>query len=430
MILRRSVLAFACLSFAACASPSGGGTGGSSATGGSHGTGGSSSTGGGTGTGGTPAGLGTGGPFAFPQSKASGSCTLTTAANASTAAQSAYNSWKSTFVTSNGAPSGALRVIDPQQLNCGGSNVTNGTVSEGIGYGMLAAVYMADRTTFDGLLAYANAHLDSKGLMNWCLDSSGNTVGSYSATDGDEDIIWALLMASDQWSTTSYLTTATTMIGVMRHNSLFNDGTLEISDNSNTADLAHHDYFSPAYYRVFATASGDKFWSTYVIDTNYKHLANVTGSYGLVPDGSNTEDVIGSQSSTCQVCSPNYGYDACRMPWRIALDYCFNSEPRALTYLQKIGGFFNGSMGVSGNAANIVDGYSSTGSKTGSSPNMAFIGPVGVAGMAGYPMLLDSAFNFGVSNPGNGNSYYFPQSLRVVTMLMMSGNFLDYTKLQ
>jgi endo-1,4-beta-D-glucanase Y len=419
MILRRSVFAFACFSFAACASPSsGGGTGGSSATGGSHGTGGSSSTGGGTGTGGTPAGLGTGGPFAFPQGKASGSCTLTTASGASTAAQNAYNSWKSTYVSSSGAPSGGLRVVDPQTLNCGGTNVSNGTVSEGIGYGMLAAVYMADKTTFDGLLAYMNAHLDAKGLMNWCLDSSGNTVGSFSASDGDEDMIWALLMASDQWSSTSYLSTATKMIASMRQYSLFNDGTLEIGDNANTADMMHPDYFSPAYYRVFAKASGDTFWSTYVIDTNYKHLAAVSGNYGLVPDSSNTEDAI----------MGNYGYDACRMPWRIALDWCFNGEARAMTYLSKIGGFFNGSMGVSGNAANIGDGYSPTGSKTSSNSNMAFIGPVGVAGMAGYPMLLDTAFNFGVSNPGNGNAAYFPQSLRVVTMLMMSGNFLDYTK--
>ena len=38
-----------------------------------------------------------------------------------------------------------------------------GTVSEGMGYGMLAAVYMDDRPTFDGLLAYVNAHLDETG---------------------------------------------------------------------------------------------------------------------------------------------------------------------------------------------------------------------------------------------------------------------------
>jgi endo-1,4-beta-D-glucanase Y len=414
MIVRRSVLALSCLSFVACAS-SGGGTGGSSATGGSHATGGSSSTGGATGSGGAGNGLGTGGPFAFPQGMASGSCTLTTAANASTAAQSAYNSWKSTYVTSSGAPSGALRVTDPQTLSCSGTNVSNGTVSEGMGYGMLAAVYMGDQATFDGLLAYVNAHLDSKGLMNWCLTSSGSVVGSFSATDADEDIIWALLMASDQWKSTAYLSTAVTMIGVMKQYSLFNDGSLQIGDNANTADMMHPDYFSPAYYRVFAKATGDKFWSTYVIDTNYKHLVAVTGSSGLVPDSSNLEDAI----------MGNYGYDACRMPWRIAMDYCFNKEPRALTYLQKIGAFFDGQK-----VSNMGDGYSPTGSKTSSNPNMAFIGPAGVAGMAGWPNLLNDAFNFGVSNPGNGNSAYFPQSLRVVSMLMMSGNFLDYTQLQ
>ena len=83
------------------------------------------------------------------------------------------------------------------------------------------------------------------------------------------------------------------MIASMRQNSLFNDGTLEIGDNANTADMMHPDYFSPAYYRVFAKASGDTFWSTYVIDTNYKHLAAVSGSYGLVPDGEQHRDVIG-----------------------------------------------------------------------------------------------------------------------------------------
>jgi endo-1,4-beta-D-glucanase Y len=294
-----------------------------------------------------------------------------------------------------------------------------------MGYGMLAAVYMGDQSTFDQLLAYVNAHLDSKGLMNWCLTSSGTVVGSFSATDADEDIIWALLMASDQWNSASYLTTAQTMIGVMRHNSLLNDGTLEIGDNANTTDMMHHDYFSPAYYRVFTEATGDTFWATYVVNTNYTHLANVTGSYGLVPDASNFEDMIASANpTTCIDCSPNYGYDACRTPWRIAMDYCFNAEPRALTYLQKIGAFFDGQK-----VANIGDGYTSTGTKTSSNQNMAFIGPAGVAGMAGWPNLLNDAFNFGVSNPGAGNAAYFPQSLRVVTMLMMSGNFLDYSQM-
>ncbi len=85
-----------------------------------------------------------------------------------------------------------------------------------------------------------------------------------------------------------------------------------------------------------------------------------------------------------------------------------------------MGAFFN-NIG----AANIVDGYSLTGSPAGSgNKNMAFIGPAGVAGMAGFQSLLDGAFMFGTGNTAND---YFKDSLRVVTMLMMSGNFVDFS---
>jgi len=36
-----------------------------------------------------------------------------------------------------------------------------------------------------------------------------------------------------------------------------------------------------------------------------------------------------------------FGYDACRTPWRIALDYCENGEPQAQAYLERIVGFFS-----------------------------------------------------------------------------------------
>jgi endo-1,4-beta-D-glucanase Y len=264
------------------------------------------------------------------------------------------------------------------------------------------------------------AHLDSKGLMSFCIPNGGGSCsGSGSATDGDEDIVWALLMASDQWSSTSYLSTAQTMIAAMRMYSLFSDGTLQNGDNYNTADMLNPDYFSPAYYRVFAKASNDTFWSTFVIDANYKHLAAVDGNDGLVPDSTNLES-----SLTCTSCVPKYGYDACRTPWRITMDYCFNNEPRALAYIQKVAPYFT-TIG----AANIGDGYTSpNGPATSNNHNSAFIGPAGVSGMGGYQTLLDQAFMFNVTNP-SGNAAYFPQSLRVVTMLMMLGNFLDYSQM-
>ena len=173
------------------------------------------------------------------------------------------------------------------------------------------------------------------------------------------------------------------------------------------------DYFSPAYFRVFATVTGNNNWATIILDRNYEVIAKVGGANGLVPD-----ETTGTYMNTAD----KYGYDACRTPWRIGMDYCFNAEPRALDYLKKIGAFFN-AKGV----ANIVDGYtSSTGAAVGNNKNMAFIGPAGIAGMpttGGFPTLLDDAFSFGAKTTSGD---YFKDSLRVVTMLMMSGNFVPF----
>jgi endo-1,4-beta-D-glucanase Y len=335
---------------------------------------------------------------------------LATGSNLAPATQNAYTSWRNSFVTSSGAPSGALRVQDPQSVGCGSGNQTNATVSEGMGYGLLAAVYMNDRTTFDQLLGYVNAHVDANGLMNWCITSGGSTAGAGSATDADEDIAWSLLMAAAQWSSVDYYTAAQAMISAMYAHSIAGDGTLSPGDAWGSTTI-FPDYFSPAYFRVFAKV-GSSNWGGVILDRNYTILANIEGTKGLVPNQSD------SQSYTT---SMNYGYDSCRMPWRIAMDYCFNGEQRALDYLQKVGPFFDG-IG----ASNIGDGYTTSGSQTQGNHNMAFIGTAGTAGMAGWPNLLNGAFTFGVA--GAGDSAYFTNSLRVVTMLMMSGNLLDYSQ--
>jgi endo-1,4-beta-D-glucanase Y len=414
MVRRRHLLASICLAalaLAACGSSGGTskGTGGSTGTG----TGGTTGTGGNTGAGN---GLGTGKGFAYPQSKVTGQCTLTSVASASSLTQSAYTSWKNTYVAS---ASPGLRVQRPENQG--------DTVSEGMGYGMLAAVYMGDQTTFDGLWAFTKANLDANGLMNWHLTSSGSTAsgGSGSATDADEDIAFALLMASDQWKGGTYLQDGIDMVNAIRQNELFTDGSIQNGDTWSFTNALNPDYFSPAYYRVFARAANDPYWSTTVIDKGYGHLAGVTGTAGLIPNSTNLQD--STDPSTCNTqghtCDLKYGYDACRMPWRIGMDYCWNNEPRALTYLKAIGGYFDANGGV----ASIGDGYTSpNGPKTSSNQNSAFIGPAGVAGMAaGFAKLRDDAFNFN----GGGNNSYFAQSLRVLNMLMMSGNMLDYSQM-
>ena len=382
------------------AGPQGGaGMSGTTPTGGTSG----SATGG---SGGTTTQPIPGGPHPFPQGKTSGMCQITNHASAAQAVRTAYDYFIQQFVRQ--VSPGVVKVIRPTN--------SGDTVSEGIAYGMLAGVYMNDRALLDGLWAYAKLHSDANGLMHWRLnaDDSIASDGMGSASDSDEDMAWALIMASAQWQSGQYLDDAKRIISAMYTHNIASDGMLLPGDGWGNTDRTFPDYFSPAYFRVFADVSNNRYWSGIVIDKNYEILNAVSGQYGLVPD---------STTRTYQHMGA-YGFDACRTPWRIAMDWCFNGEPRAKAYLDKIGPFFNGQLPVT----NFGDGYSLTGQKSVNYVSMAFIGTAGVAGMAGWPNLMNEAFNYGANGTG-GNTQYYQQSLRLITMLMMSGNFLDYTKL-
>ena len=85
------------------------------------------------------------------------------------------------------------------------------TVSEAHGYGMLIAVSMSDydneaKEIFDGMYRYYQSHLSEIGpnLMAWQQNDNGKAIvnsssGGDSATDGDMDIAYALLMADSIW---------------------------------------------------------------------------------------------------------------------------------------------------------------------------------------------------------------------------------------
>src|SRR5215510_14436263 len=118
----------------------------------------------------------------------------------------AYAKWKNDTVV--GAGTGMRRVqrtpSDPVNMYTPAMS----TVSEGIAYGMLMAVYMAtkdDQTLFDDLWRYSQAHLNGNGLMNWAISSGGMTTGGGAATDADEDIAFALVMADKQWGSAGTL---------------------------------------------------------------------------------------------------------------------------------------------------------------------------------------------------------------------------------
>jgi endo-1,4-beta-D-glucanase Y len=330
------------------------------------------------------------------------------------------------------------------------------TVSEAIGYGMLIAVYMNDQQLFDDLWKYEQGHLGkcppnpgacpAMQLMDWNISADGSTsLGTGGATDADEDMAFALVMADRQWGGQGSLAktyhqyaidqiAAVWVLEVYQSN-LIKPGTW--GDNT-TVNIS---YFAPAYYRVFKAVGGtlpigdsgswNPNWDA-TIDTAYNvinsslNAANGNQNNGLVPawcssaGAPNPNAILGGNAT-------NYQYDSCRTPFRIALDWCFYGEQRAQAYLAKTSAFFSG-IGVQ----NIVDGYGLNGAPQPQNPgklSAAFIGPAGVGtmGWAMYQPFLDSAYSSVATRSLLAGGAYYEDSWTVLSLLMMTANFLNYT---
>ncbi|MGH9084316.1 MAG: glycosyl hydrolase family 8, partial [Acidimicrobiales bacterium] len=73
------------------------------------------------------------------------------------------------------------------------------TVSEGQAYGMLVAVALRDRPTFDAVWRWTEVNLQRPdGLLSWRWED-GEVVGEEPAADADLDAAWALALAADLW---------------------------------------------------------------------------------------------------------------------------------------------------------------------------------------------------------------------------------------
>jgi endo-1,4-beta-D-glucanase Y len=378
--------------------------------------------------------------FPFPQNRHSASCVYPTGYR-NEDVLAVYEQWKTHLVTDVGAGGfrRVQRVAEPGLAK-------GSTVSEGIAYGMLISVYMNDQALFDDLWKYAKLHMwNGTLLMNWYIEESGNLgqnpSGNGAATDADEDIAWALVMASYQWGgqgtlDKSYLDYAKQLIEDIWNHEI-HDGKLPKNGSSwgdwNNLNVS---YFAPSYYRVFAKVSGRDAWRVDVVDTVYDTIqGNLTSengnqTNGLVPAFSTA---MGGEAQVGDGQPPlkhHHQYDSCRTPFRIGLDACHFNDPLAKDYLGKISQFY-ASIG----AANIKDGYELNGTPKPEFPDVfmgrsaAFIGPAGVGAMHSpqFQGFVDDVWKLLVPNNMWCGGQYYDESWTMLSMLVLSGNFLDYS---
>jgi len=333
----------------------------------------------------------------------------------------AYLNWKKTFVVTEG---GSMRVKSPE--------IDNGaTVSEGIAYGMLIAVFMNDQPLFDGLWAYWKAH-GSGGtlLMDWKIPPGNNG----SAADSDVDAAFALIQASKQWGG-SYLNDAKTMLGQIAGAEI-ESGTnaLKPGNQFGGATLTNPSYFAPAYYRLFATvdtANATK-WNG-VLASTYEYLNKIEGSNGLVPAWCSNS--CGSRGGGSYTDNDKYQYDSHRTPWRMALDVCWNGNADAKDYVTKVTSTFMSKAGTAGLGA-LADIYDGSGMATANSkPNsMSLIGTAAAGAMAaanqafvdrGYQFVLDGAYYADPTSKAESYTYY-NATVGLLTALTLTGNFNSF----
>lgn len=227
-------------------------------------------------------------------------------------------------------------VFDPSISNSQANDSGDHAVSEGIGYGMLMAVVQNDQATFDLIFAAAEREMWNGKSYDWKISTSGAVTGANAATDADEDIAYALILADGlqregKWKATdTYGRKAQVLI-----NNIFDymtvNGYLKPGDVFGGPQELNLSYFAPAYYRVFDSYETTPHDWKKVIDKQYEILLSVAKKYnGLVPDWS---DEFGNATGGRPW---KMTYDAIRTPWRIAMDALWFGDARAKQYLNLV----------------------------------------------------------------------------------------------
>lgn len=215
------------------------------------------------------------------------------------------------------------------------------TVSEGIGYGMLIAVFQEDFALYNSIWAYSKAFRYSAygrdGLMPWLTFSfSWNIPDKSSATDADLDIATSLIIAFYKTGDQAYMDDAVTLMKAIWETEINPSNFLIYSGNTATwkaaADPAYNmSYFSPVALRLFAKVDPDPShnWNA-VLDAMYAYTKTVqSGGTGVFPDWSNAAGIaINPPNNSAKGTYWTFNKESVRVPWRIAWDYYWFQDPR------------------------------------------------------------------------------------------------------
>lgn len=285
-----------------------------------------------------------------------------------------YNAYKKDYIEPTSG-----RTIDKSQDDL--------TTSEGQSYTMLRAVWMDDKATFDKSWDFSRNNLQRNDkLFSWKYGKRADGTygilvdqgGKNTATDADQDIALSLLMAYKRWDDSSYLSAAKPIIdNIWRQEVVSINGKPVLAANDTERNnqeriVVNPSYFGFANYKVFAAIDKDHDWKG-LADNSYDLLNKLSYNkldkgkgVGLPPNWATLDRQTGEYLAPASAgLDTNYGYDAMRVPFRLALDYAWFKDPRdkqMLSNFSFLGDFWKNTKVLNATYAHdgsVVAGYES-----------------------------------------------------------------------
>ncbi|MGY0233695.1 glycosyl hydrolase family 8 [Longispora urticae] len=346
-----------------------------------------------------------------------------------------YQKWKNAFVRQN-CGNGWYEVISP--------DADHPYVAEAQGYGMVIVATMAGvdpdaKKIFDGMVKFMLAHpsVNNKDLLAAEQDAACKSVsGSDSATDGDMDVAYGLLLASKQWGnagTYNYQQLAIKHINAIKASEINPSTNLLTFGDWSTPGEEHYYMTRPSdhmidHFRAFRKATGDSAWDT-IRQAHQTLTTNLQNQYspntGLLPDFVINTNSSAKPAQGKVLEDPNDGYNwwnSCRTPWRLGADAAVNGDAASRTSARKLTTWIRAKTG--NDPSKIAIGYKLDGTQISSGSEPAFFAPYAVAAIndPGAQTWVDSLWSKMLATQP-GTTDYYSTSIQLQTMIVVSGNY-------
>ena len=302
---------------------------------------------------------------------------------------------------------------------------------------LMAGHDLGAKALFDGLYAYYLDHpsADDAALMaRTQVACSDKYVGS--ASDGDLDIAYALLLADKQWGSDGaidYRKRASEMIAAIWAHDVDAKGRYMLLGAGVQGDAQHLDAtrpsdFMPGHLVSFASAGEQGLWRD-LTESEYAVIEALQLGYaestGLLPDfaqGVGSDRPMPAQPGFfAGDHDGKYSEHACRVPLRIALHYLTSGNARARQTVERINAWID--QATHGDPLKVKAGYALDGAPLRDDSSMAFVAPLGVAAMVSKRQDWLNALWDALSDDALQDHLYLGDTLELLSLIAMSGNW-------